>query len=132
MKEEADGSIRQFRAEHLRQQEQVIIMHPYQIAGLKALSDSLAKHSIGFHICVPAARVEFQLRSKGVKYRPERLSDGRRAFYDINANSNLRRCQSAQSWNRRGLVRTEKGISGSSNRTRTVNPLVNSRAQKSL
>jgi hypothetical protein len=67
-----------------------------------------------------------------VKYRPERLSDGRRAFYDINANSNLRRCQSAQSWNRRGLVRTEKGISGSSNRTRTVNPLVNSRAQKSL
>src|SRR5579862_9774423 len=51
----------------------MVVMNPDQISRAVAGDDRLTEESIGLDIGLPVRRVEFQLRGKVVKDRPERL-----------------------------------------------------------
>ena len=57
--------------EHGRQQHQMIIVHPDQIAILDILDDGLGKQPIGFSVCVPGHLVKGNLPGMVVEEWPQ-------------------------------------------------------------
>lgn len=45
-------------AQHLRQQHQMVVMHPDQITVLNLLGDSLCEKTVRFFVCLPGGLVE--------------------------------------------------------------------------
>src|SRR4029077_2195087 len=73
VQKKADGRVRQFITKHLREQYQVIVMHPYQITRLVMIQDRFAENLVCFDVCVPVPCIELQLGREVVEYRPEGL-----------------------------------------------------------
>ena len=73
VQKEPHRSIRQPFAEHPWQEHQVVVVNPDQIIRPVVLDHRLAEAPVRFDIGFPVPRVEFQLRRKIVKHRPERL-----------------------------------------------------------
>jgi hypothetical protein len=58
-------------AQHLRQQHEVIVMHPDQIAILDFLGNGLGEKAIGLLVCFPGGLVKCNLTWVIMKQRPE-------------------------------------------------------------
>src|SRR5262249_50999048 len=73
VEEKSNRSVGKPIAQHLREQHQMVVVHPDEIIVVVALDDGFAEDVIRLHICVPTLGVKLQLGGEVVKNRPKGL-----------------------------------------------------------
>lgn len=73
MKKKSHGDVRCRLAQHLRQQQEVIIVNPYEVVWTKVLQYLIAKDLVHANVSVPMFGSKSQQGRKVMKERPQRL-----------------------------------------------------------
>ena len=71
MKEEADAGVGQPLPEQIRQQQQLVVVHPDEVTRLVVLGHDVGESLVHLHVRVPVADVERHLIEEVVEQRPE-------------------------------------------------------------
>jgi hypothetical protein len=73
VKEERDPGVRRSVPKELRQQHQVIVVDPNQIARLEVVHHRVAESLVGSHVRIPVGSIELEPGRELVEQRPQRL-----------------------------------------------------------